>query len=70
MFHAFETLKSKLVSAPVVIASDWSLPFEIMCYASDIAIGGVLGHQRDKLLHVIYHASQVLNPAQVNYATT
>ncbi|XP_058733254.1 uncharacterized protein LOC131604856 [Vicia villosa] len=32
---AFETLKNKLVSAPIVIASDWSLPFEIMFYLWD-----------------------------------
>jgi hypothetical protein len=67
---AFETLKSKLISAPIVIAPDWSLPFEIMCDASDITLGGVLGQRRKKLLHVIYYASHVLNPAQMNYATT
>ncbi|XP_058764184.1 uncharacterized protein LOC131637603 [Vicia villosa] len=67
---AFETLKSKLSTAPVVIAPDWSLPFEIMCDASDIAVGAVLGQRKDKLLHVIYYASHVLNPAQMNYATT
>jgi hypothetical protein len=67
---AFETLKSKLISAPVVIAPDWSLPFEIMCDASDLAVGAVLGQRKDKLLHVIYYASHVLNPAQMNYATT
>ncbi|XP_050878442.1 uncharacterized protein LOC127082241 [Lathyrus oleraceus] len=67
---AFETLKSKLISAPIVIASDWSLPFEIMCDASDIAVGVVLGQRREKLLLVIYYASHVLNPAQMNYATT
>lgn len=39
---AFETLKSKLVSAPIVITLDWSLPFEIMCDASDNAVGAVL----------------------------
>ncbi|XP_050889277.1 uncharacterized protein LOC127094492 [Lathyrus oleraceus] len=67
---AFETLKQKLVSAPIVVAPDWSLPFEIMCDASDIAVGAVLGQRREKLLHVIYYASHVLNPAQMNYATT
>lgn len=66
----FETLKSKLVSAPIVIAPDWSLPFEIMCDVSDIVVGVVLGQRKDKLLHVIYYASHVLNPTQMNYATT
>lgn len=67
---AFETLKNKLISVPIIIAPDWSLPFEIMCDASDIIIGAILGQQREKLLHVIYYASHVLNLAQMNYATT
>lgn len=67
---AFETLKSKLVSSPIVIAPGWSLPFEIMCNASDIVVGVVLGQRKDKLLHVIYYGSHVLNPTQVNYETT
>ncbi|XP_058765799.1 uncharacterized protein LOC131639312 [Vicia villosa] len=67
---AFETLKSRLVSAPIVISPDWFLPFEIMCDASDIALGAVLGQRKEKLLHVIYYAIHVLNPAQMNYATT
>ena len=68
--EAFTTLKNKLVTAPVVISPDWSLPFEIMCDASDIAVGAVLGQRKEKLLHVIYYASHVLNSAQMNYATT
>src|SRR3954468_13747108 len=35
---AFDTLKQKLVSPPIVVAPDWSLPFEIMCDASDIVV--------------------------------
>ncbi|XP_057747214.1 uncharacterized protein LOC130966427 [Arachis stenosperma] len=37
---------------------------------SDFAIGVVLGQRRDKLVHVIYYASKVLNEAQRNYTTT
>ena len=48
---------------------DWSLPFEMMCDASDYAIGSVLGQRKDKRLHVIYHASKVLDDAQINYTT-
>lgn len=40
---AFETLKSKLVSAPIVIAPDWSLPFKIMYDASDFVVGDCSG---------------------------
>ena len=41
-----------------------------MCDASDFAIGAVLGQRKNKLLHVIFYASHLLNYAQCNYATT
>nr|GEY50326.1 reverse transcriptase domain-containing protein [Tanacetum cinerariifolium] len=40
---AFRTLKEKLTEAPILIAPDWDQPFELMCDASDFAIGAVLG---------------------------
>ncbi|KAL5570007.1 hypothetical protein UlMin_026582 [Ulmus minor] len=40
---AFETLKEKLISSPIIVAPDWELPFTLMCDASDYAIGAVLG---------------------------
>ncbi|KAL5560543.1 hypothetical protein UlMin_036754 [Ulmus minor] len=68
--QAFNLLKEKLTSAPIICAPDWSLPFEVMCDASDYAIGAVLGQRKGKLLHVIYYASRTLTDAQLNYATT
>ena len=68
--EAFETLKRKLVSAPIIVAPDWSLEFELMCDASDYALGAVLGQRRSKIFHAIHYASKVLNDAQINYATT
>ncbi|GKB20322.1 reverse transcriptase domain-containing protein [Tanacetum coccineum] len=35
---AFKMLKKKLTEAPILIAPDWDLPFELMCDASDFAI--------------------------------
>ncbi|CAH9124841.1 unnamed protein product [Cuscuta epithymum] len=67
---AFNTLKEKLVTAPIIQAPDWSLPFEIMCDASDYAVGAVLGQKVGRASHVIYYASTTLNDAQRNYATT
>ena len=68
--EAFKKIKDKLVTAPVIIAPDWTLPFEIMCDASDNALGAVLCQKKDKVLHTIYYASKVLNEAQRNYSTT
>src|SRR5436189_2746825 len=36
--RAFEILKEKLILAPIMIALDWTLPFEIMCDASNLTI--------------------------------
>ncbi|GJU21446.1 reverse transcriptase domain-containing protein [Tanacetum coccineum] len=36
--QAFQTLKKKLTEAPILIAPDWDLPFELMCDASEFAI--------------------------------
>jgi hypothetical protein len=49
---------------------NWSLPFEIMCDASDYTVGAVLGQHEDKLPHAIYYASKTLLEAQANYTTT
>ena len=49
---------------------DWNLPFEIMCDASDYAVGSVLGQRKERKVNAIYYASKTLNEAQVNYATT
>nr|GEV23711.1 reverse transcriptase domain-containing protein [Tanacetum cinerariifolium] len=40
---AFQTLKRKLIEAPILIAPDWDMPFELMCDASNFVIGAVLG---------------------------
>nr|GEV67799.1 reverse transcriptase domain-containing protein [Tanacetum cinerariifolium] len=45
---AFETLKMKLTEASILVVPDWNLPFELMCDASDFAIGAVLGQRKTK----------------------
>nr|GEU43008.1 reverse transcriptase domain-containing protein [Tanacetum cinerariifolium] len=40
---AFDTLKKQLTEAPILGVPDWNLPFELICDASDFAIGAVLG---------------------------
>ena len=44
--------------------------FEIMCDARDYDVGAVLGQRVDKKLNVIQYASNTLDTAQRNYATT
>ncbi|KAF8080173.1 hypothetical protein N665_0969s0002 [Sinapis alba] len=68
--EAFQEIKSVLVSVPIVHAPDWDLPFEIICDASDFAVGAMLGEKKDKKLNAIYYASRTLDDAQHNYATT
>ncbi|XP_062096547.1 uncharacterized protein LOC133802284, partial [Humulus lupulus] len=53
---AFEKLKNLLTTAPIIRPPDWKIPFEIMCDASDYAIGAVLGQRLEKIPHVIYYA--------------
>ncbi|XP_052723773.1 transposon Ty3-G Gag-Pol polyprotein [Vigna angularis] len=45
---AFDVLKKKLISAPVIVAPDWNQDFELICDASNYAIGVVLGQRREK----------------------
>jgi hypothetical protein len=66
---AFRTLKSVLVSAPIIQPPDWSQPFEIMCDASDYAVGAVLGQRKEGRVHAVYYARKTLNGAKLNYAT-
>ncbi|GKD50844.1 reverse transcriptase domain-containing protein, partial [Tanacetum coccineum] len=68
--NAFELLKGKLTCAPVIISPNWNLPFELMCDASDFAVGAVLGQKDGKDFHPIYFASKSLNPAQQKYTVT
>ena len=67
---AFVKLKTTLVSPPIMRSPNWNLLFEIMCDASDYAIGAVLGQREDKKAFVIYYASKTLDSAQENYTTT
>ncbi|GJT14611.1 reverse transcriptase domain-containing protein [Tanacetum coccineum] len=67
---AFQTLKKKLTEAPILIAPNWDEPFEIMCDASDYAIGAVLGQRIEKHFRPIHYASKTMTEAETNYTTT
>nr|GEY62709.1 reverse transcriptase domain-containing protein [Tanacetum cinerariifolium] len=67
--QAFRTLKEKLTEAPILIAPNWDQPFELMCDASDYAVGAVLGQRVEKHFWLIHYASKTMNQAETNYTT-
>lgn len=52
---------------PIIVAPNWSFPYEVTCDASGVALGVILGQKRDKLFHPIYCARKSLNVALNNY---
>ncbi|GJS74977.1 reverse transcriptase domain-containing protein [Tanacetum coccineum] len=68
--EAFETLKKKLTEAPILVAPDWDLPFEIICDASDFAVGSVPGQRKTKHFQLIHYVSKTMTEAQTHYTTT
>nr|GFA71727.1 hypothetical protein [Tanacetum cinerariifolium] len=68
--QAFRTLTDKLTEAPILIAPNWDQPFELMCDASDYAVGAVLGQRIEKHFRPIHYASKTMNQAKANYTTT
>nr|GEY17239.1 reverse transcriptase domain-containing protein [Tanacetum cinerariifolium] len=59
-----------LTEAPILIALNWDMPFELMCDASDFAIGAVLGQRQDKHFKPTHYASKTMTEAKSNYTTT
>ena len=68
--RAFEMLKLALIEAPILQSGNWDLTFEIMCDASDYAVGAVLGQRIDKKPTAIWYASKTLAEAHMNYMMT
>ncbi|XP_042472453.1 uncharacterized protein LOC122055135 [Zingiber officinale] len=68
--EAFKRLKEALISAPIIRPPDWTLPFELMCDASNFVIGAVLAQRVEGAPHVICYASKTLDSAQANYTMT
>ena len=68
-YESFQTLRQALISAPIIQPPNWTLPFEIMCDASDFGFGVVLGQTKDKNHYAISYASKFLTRPQLNYVT-
>jgi hypothetical protein len=68
---AFEDLKAKLCSAPILIRPDFSRPFFLYTDASQLGLGAILSQlDDDNKEHVICYASHGLHSAEENYDTT
>ena len=69
--QAFEDLKKKLATAPILAPPDWSKAFHVTLDASGWCLGAILW-QADKegREHPIYYASRQMSPAEKNYTAT
>ncbi|CAB4044694.1 retrotransposable element, partial [Paramuricea clavata] len=68
--EAFNDLKSRLCSAPILSLPDFSVPFTIYTDARDFGLGAVLSQRRGENEYVIAYDSWTFTPAERNYSTT
>nr|GEV43215.1 reverse transcriptase domain-containing protein [Tanacetum cinerariifolium] len=57
---------TKLPCTPIIMSPNWNLPFELMCDASELAVGAFLGQKDGKHFHRIHFASKILNAARIS----
>ena len=67
--YAFDEIKSRLVTTPIMLTPGWNNDYGIMCDANDYVMGVVLGQRTEKIFKAIYYASKTFNEAQENYST-
>jgi hypothetical protein len=67
---AFNILKEKLSTTPVLQGPNWSLPFHISINSSNTSLGAMLGQEDEKITHAIYFISINLTPIECNYTVT
>nr|GEZ93892.1 reverse transcriptase domain-containing protein [Tanacetum cinerariifolium] len=72
IFHDMieQNMEKKLTKAPILIAPNWDQPFELMCDASDFAVGAVLWQRVEKNFRPIHYASKTMTQVESNYTTT
>ena len=69
--ESFHKLKQALVTAPILKAPDWNIPFHVHIDASNFAIGCILAQPHEGNIDLpICYASRQLNSAEKNYTTT
>ena len=65
--EAFQTLKARLTSPPVLAYPDFTLPFEVHTDTSSLGLGAVLYQTENGQQHVIAYASRGLSKSERNY---
>ena len=60
---AFEEIKSRLVTGPIMETPNWNKEFEFMCDSSDYGMGAVLVQRTEKIFKAIHYASKTINEA-------
>jgi hypothetical protein len=69
--QSFDTLKQKMVTAPILVFPDWSKEFNVHVNASSIALGEVLAQPGEgDINHPIAFASSNISTSEMNYTTT
>ena len=69
--ESFDTLKEKLISAPVLVYPNFSKPFVLETDASIRGLGAVLSQKQSSgKLHPVAFASRALSPPERNYSIT
>ena len=67
---AFELIKKKLTTAPILQGPNWTLPFHIHTDACKKAVGAAIGQLEGKIPYAIYFISKNLSKAELNYIVT
>ena len=67
---AFENLKQKLSTTPILRGPNWSLPFHISTDAFDSALGAILGKKENQRHYAIYFISKNITLTKLNYIVT
>nr|GEX24594.1 reverse transcriptase domain-containing protein [Tanacetum cinerariifolium] len=62
-YRSLSNTQTKLTEAPILIAPDWDMPFELMCDASNFVIGAVPGQRQKKHFRPIHYAKGAKNLA-------
>ncbi|XP_055997862.1 uncharacterized protein LOC130047262 [Ostrea edulis] len=68
--ESFDTLRNRLISAPILAHPDFTIPFILDTIASDMAMGAVLSQIQDGEEKVTCYASRCLSKTERKYCVT